>query len=78
MGRCGLTNVLLTSLIEHFVMTAMQDAALKALISDLGEGIVIDPELLEGCSVAAHDLDDMVASVSECSLCSLVIAASIS
>ncbi|MAD67161.1 MAG: hypothetical protein CMK24_06725 [Porticoccaceae bacterium] len=44
---------------EHFVMTAMQDAALKALISDLGEGIVIDPELLEGCSVAAHDLDDM-------------------
>ena len=59
MGRCGLTNVLLTSLIEHFVMTAMQDAALKALISDLGEGIVIDPELLEGCSVAAHDLDDM-------------------
>jgi hypothetical protein len=29
------------------------------LISDLGEGIVIDAELLEGCSVAAHDLDDM-------------------
>ena len=44
---------------EHFVMAAMQDDALKALISDLGEGIVIDPELLEGCSVAAHDLDDM-------------------
>ena len=54
-----LTNVLLTSLMEHFVMVAMQDDALKALISDLGEGIVIDPELLEGCSVAAHDLDEM-------------------
>ena len=40
-------------------MAAMQDDAIKALISDLGEGIVIDPELLEGCSVAAHDLDDM-------------------
>ena len=44
---------------EHFVIAAMQDVALKALISDLGEGIVIDQELLEGCSVAAHDLDDM-------------------
>ena len=44
---------------ENFVMAAMQDDALKALISDLGEGIVIDPELLEGCSVAAHDLDEM-------------------
>ena len=54
-----LTNALVTSLIEHFVMAAMQDDALKALISDLGEGIVIDQELLEGCSVAAHDLDDM-------------------
>ena len=43
-------------------MAAMQDDALKALISDLGEGIVIDPELLEGCSVAAHDLDDMDAA----------------
>ena len=43
-------------------MAVMQDDALKALISDLGEGIVIDPELLEGCSVAAHDLDDMDAS----------------
>ena len=52
----------MTSLIEHFVMAAMQDDALKALISDLGEGIVIDPELLEGCSVAAHDLDDMDAA----------------
>ena len=49
-------------MIEHFVMVAMQDDALKALISDLGEGIVIDPELLEGCSVAAHDLDDMDAA----------------
>ena len=54
-----MTNVLVTSLIEHFVTVAMQDDALKALISDLGEGIVIDPELLEGCSVAARDLDDM-------------------
>ena len=45
---------------KRFVMLAMQDNdALRALISDLGEGIVIDPELLEGCSVAAHDLDDM-------------------
>ena len=43
----------------HFVVAAMQDDALKALISDVGEGIVIDPEILEGCSVAAHDLDDM-------------------
>ena len=55
-----LTNALVTSLIEHFVIAVMQDDALKALISDLGEGIVIDPELLEGCSVAAHDLDDEV------------------
>lgn len=46
-------------MIEHFVVATMQDDALKALISDLGEGIVIDAELLEGCSVAAHDLDDM-------------------
>ena len=61
-GCVTLTNVQVTSLIEHFVMAAMQDDALKALISDLGEGIVIDPELLEGCSVAAHDLDDMDAA----------------
>ena len=60
---CGtLTKVLETSLMEHFVMAVMQNNALKALISDLGEGIVIDPELLEGCSVAAHDLDDMDAA----------------
>jgi hypothetical protein len=58
-GVAALTNVLVTSLIEHFVTAAMQDDALKALISDLGEGIVIDQELLEGCSIAAHDLDDM-------------------
>ena len=61
-GCVTLTNVQVTSLIEHFVMAVMQDDALKALISDLGEGIVIDPELLEGCSVAAHDLDDMDAA----------------
>ena len=58
-GAAALTNVLVTSLIEHFVTAVMQDDALKALISDLGEGIVIDQELLEGCSIAAHDLDDM-------------------
>ena len=49
-GGAALTNVLVTSLMEDFVMAVMQDDALKALISDLGEGIVIDQELLEGCS----------------------------
>ena len=37
----------------------MDDVSLSALIADIGGGIIIDPELLEGCNVAAHDLDDM-------------------
>ena len=33
--------------------------ALAALVADVGMGNVIDAELLEGCPVAAHELDDM-------------------
>ena len=32
---------------------------LQALVVDLGRGNVIDAELLEGCPVEAHELDDM-------------------
>ena len=32
---------------------------LKALIADIGNDIVIDGELLEGCSVAPDELDEM-------------------
>ena len=32
---------------------------LQALVADLGRGNVIDAELLEGCPVEAHELDDM-------------------
>ena len=34
-------------------------AALEALVADLGVGNVIDAELLEGCSVESHELDEM-------------------
>lgn len=41
-------------------MTDSKDpAALQALVADVGEGNVIDAELLEGCSVAPHELDEM-------------------
>ena len=34
-------------------------AGLAALVEDVGAGNVIDAELLEGCSVDAHELDEM-------------------
>ncbi len=34
-------------------------AGLQALVADVGTGNVIDAELLEGCSVEAHELDEM-------------------
>ena len=34
-------------------------AALQALVADVGQGNVIDAELLEGCLVEAHELDEM-------------------
>ena len=34
-------------------------AGLQALGADVGMGNVIDAELLEGCSVEAHELDEM-------------------
>ena len=34
-------------------------AGLQALVADVGMGNVIDTELLEGCSVEAHELDEM-------------------
>ena len=34
-------------------------AALQALVADVGLGNVIDAELLEGCSVQPHELDEM-------------------
>ena len=37
--------------------------ALAALVADVGMGNVIDAELLEGCPVAAHELDDMDAAI---------------
>ena len=41
-------------------MGEMNDqAGLEALVADLGSGNVIDAELLEGCSVEAHELDEM-------------------
>ena len=33
--------------------------ALKALVTDIGNDIVIDGELLEGCDVAPDELDEM-------------------
>lgn len=38
--------------------SGMNDA-LAALVADVGMGNVIDAELLEGCPVAAHELDEM-------------------
>ena len=34
-------------------------AGLQALVADVGGGNVIDAELLEGCAVQAHELDEM-------------------
>ena len=34
-------------------------AALQALVADVGKGNVIDAELLEGCLVEPHELDEM-------------------
>ena len=34
-------------------------AGLQALVADVGGGNVIDAELLEGCSVQGHELDEM-------------------
>ena len=35
------------------------DDALQALVADLGSGNVLDAEMLEGCTVEPHELDDM-------------------
>lgn len=37
-------------------------AALQALVEDVGAGNLIDTELLEGCPVEAHELDEMDAT----------------
>ena len=37
-------------------------AGLQALVEDVGSGNVIDAELLDGCPVEAHELDEMDAS----------------
>ena len=34
-------------------------AGLQALVADVGGGNLIDAELLEGCSVQGHELDEM-------------------
>ena len=34
-------------------------AGLQALVADVGTGNVIDAELLDGCPVEAHELDEM-------------------
>ena len=41
-------------------------AGLLALVSDVGSGNVIDAELLEGCSVQAHELDEMDEAQAAC------------
>ena len=48
------------SLLDHDDMTDNSElAGLQALVADVGSGNVIDAELLEGCSVQAHELDEM-------------------
>ena len=37
----------------------MDHSDLISLVEDIGTGNVLDAEMLEGCSVAAHELDDM-------------------
>ena len=37
----------------------MDHSDLLSLVEDIGTGNVLDSEMLEGCSVAAHELDDM-------------------
>ncbi len=42
-----------------FELDAESLAGLQALVADVGTGNVIDAELLDGCSVEAHELDEM-------------------
>ena len=37
----------------------MDHSDLLCLVEDIGKGNVLDSEMLEGCSVAAHELDEM-------------------
>ena len=37
----------------------MDHSDLLFLVEDIGKGNVLDSEMLEGCSVAAHELDEM-------------------
>ena len=37
----------------------MDHSDLLSLVEDIGTGNVLDSEMVEGCSVAAHELDDM-------------------
>lgn len=41
-------------------------AGLQALVADVGSGNVIDAELLEGCAVQAHELDEMDENQAAC------------
>ena len=53
----------LVSHTEEDLLSNSQDlAALGALVADVGKGNVIDAEILEGCPVEAHDLDEMDAN----------------
>ena len=37
----------------------MDHSDLLSLVEDIGKGNVLDSEMLQGCSVAAHELDEM-------------------
>jgi hypothetical protein len=37
----------------------LMDDGLHALVADLGSGNVLDAEMLEGCAVEPHELDEM-------------------
>ncbi|BEV36166.1 hypothetical protein [Synechococcus sp. M16CYN] len=41
----------------------MERPDLFALVEDIGKGNVLHSEMLEGCSVAAHELDEMDADM---------------
>ena len=47
-------SIVLVSMVEM-----NSNDALKALVTDIGNDIVIDGELLEGCDVAPDELDEM-------------------
>ena len=47
-------SIVLVSMVEM-----ISNDALKALVTDIGNDIVIDGELLEGCDVAPDELDEM-------------------